>query len=410
MRRSSESGALRLAWIVFWCLLAAFFTTRTLQRSGAAFDDLGAWLDAALWNVPSFLLWGLLSPGIEAVRRRFPFEGAKRSALYLHAALSVCVAPLHLGLLDLGFGLAERWAGHPIAPHALADSLPRLFHLDVLLYWLVALGGEALAQARRSREEQIAFARLEAQLAEARLAALRMQLHPHFLFNTLNSIAELMHVDVLAADRMLGRLSGLLETALGTASEHEVRLADELAFLERYLEVERVRFRDRLAVRFEIDPAATGRKVPALVLQPLVENAVRHGIGRLAKGGEVVVRARLHGERLTLEVENDAPGVAAAASGAPGGSIDSEANRDARSHDPVSGAKPPARSGGVGLANTAERLEQLYGARARLEAALDALRGRYLARIEIDAADEAARTASARGARRSAPWAMGDAA
>jgi two-component sensor histidine kinase len=360
VRRSLEAGALRpLGFsLVFWLLVAAFFTTRTLQRSGARFDDLGAWAEAATWNVPSFLLWGLLTPAIEQLRRAWPLATRRRRELWLHAGASILVAPLQLGLLDLGFGLAEGWSGRPLVAHDLAESLPRLFHLNVLLYWLVALGGEALAQARRYREERTALARLEAQLGEARLAALRMQLHPHFLFNTLNSIAELMHTDVVAADRMLERLSGLLETALQTASEHEVALAEELDFLERYLEVERVRFRDRLAVRFEIDPAARERRVPALVLQPLVENAVRHGIGRLAKGGEVVIRARLAGDRLLLTVENDAPGAQAAPA-------------------------PARRGAGVGLSNTAERLRQLYGSAARLEVRRDD-DAHYRAEIEIE--------------------------
>ena len=129
MRRSSEAGALRSAWFVFWILLAAFFTTRTLQRNGAAFSDFGAWVDAARWNVPSFLLWGILAPGIERVRRRFPFDGARRGTLYLHAALSIAVAPLHLGLLDLGFGLAERLASVVFAVNYAAFGLAMVLFL-----------------------------------------------------------------------------------------------------------------------------------------------------------------------------------------------------------------------------------------------------------------------------------------
>jgi len=365
VKDSHSSGSTWLAWVGFWLAIALFFSSRSIQRSTASPADLRSWLVAVAWNVPAFLLWGLFSFGIGALRRRFPLDGRKRINLYLHALASVLVASLHILILGGLLEIANRAAGSDWLENGIERTLPVMFHLNLLIYWLIALGGEALAYARRVREQQLAEARLEQQLAEARLAALRMQLHPHFLFNTLNSIAELMHFDLRAAERMTLRLSGLLRTALQSAGHHLVPLREEIEFLERYLEVEKVRFQDRLSVEIELDPSIAGAFVPSLVLQPLVENAVRHGIGRLPAGGHIVVRALPADDGVRLEVENDAPG-----------------------HDAPS-ARHYAGSG-VGLANSRARLTQLFGDRARIEYGYDALDRRYRVRIELPTWDRGA--------------------
>src|SRR5262249_53425821 len=159
------------------------------------------------------------------------------------------------------------------------------------------------------------------------------------LFNTLHAISTLMHRDVEAADRMLTRLADLLRLAIADSSAQEVTLAHELEFIGRYLEIQQIRFPDRLRIRMEVAPETLDAPVPSLVLQPLVENAVRHGIAPRASGGELAVRAAREGDSLTLEVMDDGPGLAG---------------------EGVSG-------GGVGLANTRARLEQLYGTRHRFE-------------------------------------------
>ncbi len=360
MKTSRARGSTWLAWVGFWLVIALFFTSRSVQRGGASPADARSWLIAVAWNLPSFLLWGFLSFAIEALRRRFPLDGRHRRNLYVHAAASLIVAPLHLALLSGLLGVASRIWGWTFFAWDLDLTLPVFFHLNLLLYWLIVLGGEALAYSRRVREQQLASTRLEHQLTEARLAALRMQLHPHFLFNTLNSIAELMHEDLAAAERMTLRLSGLLRTALKTASDHVVPLREEIEFLERYLEVEKVRFQDRLAVELELDPEIAESRVPALVLQPLVENAVRHGIGRLHAGGRIVVRAVRGPSQILLEVLNDAPA------------------QDA----PATSRHP---GGGVGLANTAARLRQIFGSRALFEYGYLPGEPRYRARIELPA-------------------------
>ncbi len=189
------------------------------------------------------------------------------------------------------------------------------------------------------REGELAASRLESQLAQANLRMLKMQLHPHFLFNTLNAISSLMHSDVEAADRMIVRLSDLLRMALEKDDRHQVPLESELDFLHRYLAIEQIRFRDRLKVDIDVEPVCLPAQVPRLILQPLVENAIRHGIAMRSAAGRLAIRARRRGARLELSVADDGPGL------------------------------PPNRPlrPGVGLANTQARLAQLYGGDGSLE-------------------------------------------
>ena len=200
----------------------------------------------------------------------------------------------------------------------------------------------ALAYMAQARERQIQTARLTAQLAEARLGALRMQLNPHFLFNSLNAIAVLVRDrNTAAASRMLELLSDVLRQVLRAEGSHETPLSTELDFLERYLAIEQVRFSDRLRPRVEVDAAIRRAAVPRFILQPLVENALRHGIARRADAGLLEVTAQRDGDTLVLTVRDDGPGL---------------------------GPAGPSATG-VGLANTRARLAALYGDRATLEIA-----------------------------------------
>jgi LytS/YehU family sensor histidine kinase len=173
------------------------------------------------------------------------------------------------------------------------------------------------------------------------LQALKMQLHPHFLFNTLHAVSMLNFTDVDASNRMLVQLSDLLRITLENSGTQEVRLRNELDFLRRYLDIEQTRFHDRLSVEIEADPRLLDAYVPNLILQPLVENAIRHGVGKLARPGHVRVRALRNGNDLILEVRDDGTGLP--------DSWDLE------------------RDGGIGLSNTRARLAQLYGGRQTLE-------------------------------------------
>ena len=192
---------------------------------------------------------------------------------------------------------------------------------------------------REQREMELALSRLEIQLAQTQLQVLQTQLHPHFLFNTLSSIAVLMHQDRDEADRMIVRLADLLRLILRRSAAQSVTLQEELDFLDAYLEIEQARYGERLRVVTEVDPEACPVLVPHLILQPLVENAVRHGIGPLRRPGLLEIRGRVRGEALELEVRDNGRGLPA-------------------------GWSPETT--GVGIANTRRRLEQLYGPEHRI--------------------------------------------
>jgi len=208
------------------------------------------------------------------------------------------------------------------------------FDWEMMTYWAIIAASHAFDYYRESQERALTTAQLQARLAEARLQALQRQLHPHFLFNTLHAISALMHRDIDAADNMLARLSDLLRLTLERVTAQTVTLKDELDFINKYLDIERTRFGDRLQVSFVVEPDTLGASVPNFLLQPLVENALKHGIGPKIGGGRVEVRAHHNGEWLQLVVQDDGRGV-------PQDKID-------------------AFNTGVGLSNTLSRLEHLY--------------------------------------------------
>ncbi len=199
---------------------------------------------------------------------------------------------------------------------------------------MIVAVSHALDYYRKYHERTVQTLELEKHLTEARLQALLHQLKPHFLFNTLNGIASLMHTDVEAADKMLVRLSELLRITMAHTGAPQTSLRDELAFLERYLEIERIRFRNRLEVAIAVDEDAIEAQVPSLILQPIVENAVRHGIEPRSHSGRIELKGFRQDGRLVLTVTDNGTGLP------PGG---------------------PAREG-IGLANTRARLAELYGA------------------------------------------------
>lgn len=241
--------------------------------------------------------------------------------------------------LLLGTGLWDM----PLSQH-LASWVLTSLPWSVFIYFAVLGCVHAFAYFLEARERETQAARLTAQLAEARLGALRMQLHPHFLFNSLNAITVLVRDQrTREATTMLELLSDVLRQVLRTDPAHEVRLSDELRFIEQYLSIEQVRFSDRLRVSFAVDADARDAVVPGFVLQPLVENALRHGLAERAEEGSIKIGARHEGGELVLSVRDDGVG--------------------------LRGADAGVRGQGLGLANTRERLATLYGDRARLELA-----------------------------------------
>ena len=294
--------------------------------------------------LPFWYLWALYVPLVVWLSQRYPFErGRVISRSALHGAIAVVMSFVHTGIR---FALQPAIRELPRSdPHSQWDVLSSLAALELpvhlFIYWAI-LGGTLLLQYyRRLRERELAAMRLSAQLADARLQALRMQLNPHFMFNALNSIAMLVRdAKREAAVNTLEALSDLLRYVLDDSAHQEVPLKRELEFIERYLAMEKIRFQDRLEVRTEVEGDTLDSLVPNLVLQPIVENAIRHGIESRARPTTVTLRASTDGQALRLCVCDDGPGFRGTA-GARG-------------------------SPGVGISNTRRRLVQLYGDGASL--------------------------------------------
>jgi len=226
------------------------------------------------------------------------------------------------------------------------------------IYGLILLARHALDYYRRYTAGERRAAQLRTRLAEAQLQALKMQLQPHFLFNTLHSISALVYKDVEAADKMIARLGDFLRLTLENSGAQEVTLQQELEFLKCYLEIERIRFQDRLTTTLDIDPEALNTQVPNLILQPIVENAIRHGIAPRSTPGRIDILAERKNGTLRIRIKDNGAGLT------PNPGFDSSFKE------------------GVGLANTRARLEQLYGAAHRFELANDP-RGGLVVTLEI---------------------------
>jgi LytS/YehU family sensor histidine kinase len=215
------------------------------------------------------------------------------------------------------------------------------FHVTLVIYWAIVLAHLSWGYYQRGRERELQASALATELVRTRLEVLRMQLNPHFLFNTLHTISALIHENPEDADRIVARLSELLRVSLEQSDTQEVPLRQELSFLERYLQIEQTRFQDRLAVEMEVEPGLDHVLVPSLILQPLVENAIRHGIEPREDTGRVKIAARRLDGMLELKVSDNGPGL------------------------PESEIAPNRE--GVGLSNTRSRLSHLYGANHRFD-------------------------------------------
>jgi two-component sensor histidine kinase len=276
----------------------------------------------------------------ELVVRRTLVVGPRWLVVLLHGLGAALFPAAHLWLL----AVVHRVLFPGERPAILRDftgMLPAYYVQGVVLTSAIAAAFYAIEFARTVGERERQALALKASLSEARLATLRHQLSPHFLFNALNTVSMLIRQERSDdALTMMAEFAGLLRDLLREAPDHEVSLEEELDFVRRYLEVERLRFPDRLEVRIDANGSMARARVPSLILQPLVENAVRHGIARRAAAGRIAVTARAAGDTLELSVEDDGPGFLQG--------TDSET------------------SGGVGLSNVRARLAQLYGATSGL--------------------------------------------
>jgi len=320
-----------LVGFVLWTLLAF------LSAAGAHvyFLSMGtpiSWAQLLAWNVTISFIWSLLTPIIYELSRRYTFDRASwKGSLPLHIVASVAVA--FLGAVTLvAVNPFITWTKEPAVPF-FAHVLSRTF-MDIQRYWYVLLITQAIAYYGKYQERQLLSSQLEAQLANAQLEVLKIQLEPHFLFNTLNSIAALARHDGEAAEHMTLQLADLLRMSLDGVGVHEVPLHQELTFLQKYIDIQQVRFHDRLSVETDIEPRTLDTMVPNLILQPIVENAIRHGIGPRRAPGIVRISSWRDRDDVWMEIRDNGVGLS-------GGR----------------GIRPPE---GVGLTNTRGRLRQLY--------------------------------------------------
>lgn len=337
----------RTKWGLFlgvWTLFGLFFSTQSYFHA-QMYERPMTWRHALLSNLPDWYIWAAFSLLIGWLFRRFPLEKERLAvslAVHIPASLLIAWVSLALAVSALFVFVIAPGDDHFQWWPVMRRNVAMNYHWWVLVYWAILGAYQGLDYHRRFREREKRAVQLEAQLVQAQLQALKMQLHPHFLFNTLNSISALLHHDPELADRMIARLGDFLRLTLDNSGAQEVTLQKELEFLKCYLEIERVRFQDRLTVSYDVAPEALDAMVPNLLWQPIVENAIRYAIAPRAGRGHIEMRAQRMGALLQLQVKDDGPGL-------------------------PSNQNPNGSSKGVGLANTRERLRQLYGSNHRFE-------------------------------------------
>jgi len=327
---------MRLVFLL-WTGWGLFFGMRGYVNSwlfGVPRQPQPVWI---LENLLDAYYWALLTLPIMALAMRFRFTRQRWPlAVAVHALAATATA---LGCVL--FNIASVAVLEPGPAPPFSGYFRATFYTNFQWYLLLVAAAYMFENVRRLRDREVQAARLGERLAQARLEALKMQIQPHFLFNTLHTISELIHEDPDAAERMITRLGDLLRLTVDNAQAHEVTLAQEMDFLEAYLEIQRTRFNDRLEVHLNVADDAREALVPNLVLQPLVENAIRHGTASTGGFGVILVKAVRVDGRLRMEVHDNGKG-------------------------PQRPERPRARQG-VGIANTRQRLEQMYGAEAHLE-------------------------------------------
>ncbi|HKQ99242.1 MAG TPA: histidine kinase [Pyrinomonadaceae bacterium] len=350
---AAAEGAARRRWLFKWGLIFTFWTVLGLLYTSQLYIGLRMQgMNHSFWRILAWQLFGcwyvwiLFTPLILRLGERFPVERSSwKRNLPIHVVASVMLAALHSLIVICSTILMrpfdEMTDSRPFWTK-FADRFTGEFHLEMIVYGMIVGVGYAFDYYHRFREREFRAAQLEAQLAQAQLRALKMQLHPHFLFNTLNGIAGLVRDQKnKAAVSMIAGLSDLLRHTLENAGRQEVPLREELDFLELYLDIQQMRFPDRLKVYMEIAPETLNARVPNLILQPLVENAIRHGVSRRVDAGTVAVHAAREDGTLRIKVTDDGPGLRE------GWSMEEEK--------------------GIGLSNTRERLLQLYGTGQRFD-------------------------------------------
>lgn len=297
-------------------------------------------------------IFGLLAFFVIALVRRYPVRrGNLLTRIPVYMAASVIYSALHTAMFYLPtVALSFFWS------EEFRLLAVRYYPFNSFVFLCTIAMNYGAEYYRRAQNRKLRAAQLEARLVESRLQILKMQIQPHFLFNTLHSIAALMYEDVDASHEMLTRLSDLLRETMKSAHKQEVTLAQELSFLEHYVEIQKMRFGDRLTFTMDIEPETRQAMVPNLILQPFVENSIQHGIAIHERHGKIELSAKLQEHKLRIEIRDNGPGLSRR--------VDAPA------------------SAGLGLSNSRKRLEQLYNGNHLLELT-DADNGGLVIRLEI---------------------------
>jgi two-component system LytT family sensor kinase len=340
---SASRTRLGLAGSAIWAIVVLGVASQNYATFAVKREDLPFSL-ALLWALNDWIGWLVLAPAVFWLARRFPVERPQAGRnLTIHILFGALVAALH----GFSYFLME-WVTNELDDAALSrGQLAVLYTAKNLVFGVLVYGGlvslsHGIEYYRRYKDRELRATQLLAQLSRAELEVLKMQLQPHFLFNTLHAISALLRPDPDAADRIITRLGDLLRMSLSSNGAQEVPLTQELEFVEKYADIQRTRFRDRLSIRIDAEPAALPALVPSLILQPLVENSIRHGVERREASARIEVRARKAGDRLLLTVTDDGPGF-------------------------PEEILTPVPGRGLGLANTRARIAALYGETGRIE-------------------------------------------
>jgi two-component system LytT family sensor kinase len=343
LRVDRKEGFLERKWVLWvsyfliWTAVGLFFASESSLWGRYIFRTPMTWDQALKTNLSFYYIWACIAPLVLWLGKRFRFErGSRTLSFFVHLPTSVLLSTVQLLIAEI---IVQSFSPDRLQLYEAFKAIERTFvvyfHINLLTYWAILGIGYGREYYKKFREREVRAAQLRTQLTQAQLQSLKMQLHPHFLFNTFNTISSLMHKSVDDADRVLALLGDLLRYSLHNVGVQEVTLREEIDFLQRYLEIEQTRFGDRLRIRINVEPEVLDCKVPNLILQPLVENAIRYAVGPRASGGSIEISARQVIGSLKISVVDDGPGL-------------------------PEGYNLPAHEG-VGLRNSRERLDQLYG-------------------------------------------------
>lgn len=328
-----------------WTLVSIIFAGISYAAAIGENNKEFGFVSALRLNLVQFYLWAILAPLLFRFSRRFPIElrplNLRNLLLYFPALISFAGIHqvIHLAVL---WSITPRWRRQfPALIDCYRAYFGFGFYIDLIIALLIVIAVHALLYYQNFRASELAQLSLKTQLAQAQLRALKMQLHPHFLFNTLHSISSLILEDPPKANSMIAQLGDFLRLTLENSNQQLVSLQEETEFLRCYLEIEQVRFGDRLTVALELEPQTLSVQVPHLILQPVVENAIQHAIAPRATRGHINIEAKRLNNLLRLEVKDNGPGIA--------------------SNDALLGTE------GVGLSNVRARLNQIYGSDFRFE-------------------------------------------